>query len=86
MKTQILPGKNYQTNVGIDAGLFQNRVNISVDGYMRRSFDLISRIKTSGIGGEAYKAANYADMESRGFKFLVSGQILKKEIMAGSQL
>lgn len=70
--------KNYQTNVGIDAGFFKNRINISVDAYSRRSFDLISRIKTSGIGGEAYKAANYADMKSRGFEFLVSGQVLKK--------
>ena len=71
--------KNYQTNIGIDAGLFKNRLNVSVDVYSRRSFDLISRIKTSGIGGEAYKAANYADMKSRGFEFLVSGQILKQK-------
>ena len=71
--------KNYQTNVGFDIGFFKNRLNASVDGYKRRSFDLISRIKTSGIGGEAYKAANYADMKSQGFEFLVSGQILKQK-------
>lgn len=71
--------KNYQANIGVDAGFFKNRLNVSVDGYSRRSFDLISRIKTSGIGGEAYKAANYADMESRGFEFLIGGQILKQK-------
>jgi TonB-linked SusC/RagA family outer membrane protein len=71
--------KNYQTNVGFDIGFFKNRLSASIDGYKRRSFDLISRIKTSGIGGEAYKAANYADMKSQGFEFLISGSILKKK-------
>lgn len=71
--------KNYQANVGLDVGLFGNRLSASVDGYSRRSFDLISRIKTSGIGGEAYKVANYADMESYGFEFLINGQIIKQK-------
>ena len=71
--------KNYQANVGVDIGLFKNRLTASVDGYSRKSFDLISRIKTSGIGGEAYKAANYADMKSHGLEFLISGQILKQK-------
>ncbi|HZJ59023.1 MAG TPA: SusC/RagA family TonB-linked outer membrane protein [Chitinophagaceae bacterium] len=71
--------KNYQANVGIDFGLFKNRFSASVDVYSRRSFDLISRIKTSGIGGEAYKVANYADMKSHGIEFLLNGQILKQK-------
>ncbi|WP_071892086.1 SusC/RagA family TonB-linked outer membrane protein [Flavisolibacter tropicus] len=71
--------KNYQANVGVDFGLFKNRLTASVDAYSRRSFDLISRVKTSGVGGEAYKAANYADMKSQGFEFLLSGQILKQQ-------
>ena len=69
--------KNYQANIGVDVGLFKNRLSASIDAYSRRSFDLISRIKTSGIGGEPYKAANYADMKSYGAEFLISGQILK---------
>ena len=72
--------KNYQANVGIDIGLFKNRLSASIDGYSRRSFDLISRIKTSGIGGEAYKVANYADMKSYGAEFLLSGQIIKQKM------
>ncbi len=71
--------KNYQANIGIDVGLFKNRLSASIDGYSRRSFDLISRIKTSGIGGEPYKVANYANMNSHGAEFLISGQILKQK-------
>lgn len=69
--------KNYQTNVGTDFGMYNNRLTASIDFYSRRSFDLINRIKTSGIGGEPYKVANYADMKSRGFEFLVSGKIVR---------
>jgi len=71
--------KLYTTNVGLDASLFNRRMNVSVDVYQRTSFDLISIIKTSGIGGEAYKAANYADMESKGIEILVGGEIFRKK-------
>ncbi len=58
--------KQYETNVGFDLGLFNNRVSLIVDGYQRKGFDLIGLLKTSGVGGELYKYANYADMESKG--------------------
>ena len=71
--------KLYTTNVGVDAGLFSRRVNVSVDAYQRKSFDLISLIKTSGIGGEPYKAANYADMTSQGIEVLIGGEVIKQK-------
>jgi hypothetical protein len=71
--------KNYQTNLGFDAGLFKGRVNVSLDVYRRKSFDLISRIKTAGIGGEPFKAANYADMSSEGAEILVGGQVIREK-------
>ncbi len=70
--------KNYQTNIGLDAGLFKGRVNMSLDVYQRKSFDLISLIKTGGIGGEPIKAANYADMDAHGGELLLSGRIFQK--------
>ena len=71
--------KNYTGNIGVDAGLFNGKVNLSVDVYQRKSFDLISIIKTSGIGGESYKAANYADMKASGAELLIGGQIIRKK-------
>jgi hypothetical protein len=70
--------KLYTANVGIDAGLFNRRLTISVDAYKRNSFDLISLIKTSGIGGEQYKVANYADMNSHGIEAMIGGEIFRK--------
>jgi TonB-linked SusC/RagA family outer membrane protein len=64
--------KQYEFNVGVDLGLFNNDVSISSDLYFRRGFDLIGRLKTSGIGGEAIKLANYANMASNGVEFTVN--------------
>ncbi|MCE6992739.1 SusC/RagA family TonB-linked outer membrane protein [Dyadobacter sp. CY323] len=75
--TELTWEKLYSGNVGLDLGLFANRINLTVDGYMRNSFDLIDEIKTSGIGGQIYKVANYADMESYGVDFSVDGVLFK---------
>lgn len=69
--------KLYTANLGLDAGFFKRRLTMSLDVYQRRSFDLISLIKTSGVGGETPKAANYADMDSRGMELLVGGEVIK---------
>ncbi|MEO6000761.1 MAG: SusC/RagA family TonB-linked outer membrane protein [Chitinophagaceae bacterium] len=71
--------KNYQTNIGVDGSFFKGKLNFSLDVYRRKSFDLISVIKTPGIGGEAYKAANYADMKSQGAEALIGGQVIKRK-------
>ena len=61
--------KLYEANVGLDIGFLNNRISLETDFYKRSSFDLIAQIQTSGIGGEAWKFANYADMESKGVEF-----------------
>ncbi len=58
--------KQYETNVGFDLGMLNNKVSLIVDAYQRKGFDLIGLLKTSGVGGELFKFANYADMESKG--------------------
>jgi len=71
--------KQYETNIGVDLGLFHNRINLSLDAYRRDGFDLIGFVKTSGIGGEFWKFANYADMESYGVEFTLSTHNIKTD-------
>ena len=71
--------KLYTTNVGMDATLFDRRLTIALDVYTRKSFDLISIIKTSGIGGETFKAANYADMNSKGMEVMLGGEVIRSK-------
>ena len=64
--------KQYETNVGIDLGIFDNRISLSADVYWRKGFDLIGNVRTSGIGGQQTKKANYANMKSNGVEFTLN--------------
>ncbi|MEO9964174.1 MAG: SusC/RagA family TonB-linked outer membrane protein [Reichenbachiella sp.] len=61
-----------ELNIGTDLSMMDNRVNISVDWYSRKSFDLIGQVLTSGVGGQSIKTGNFADMESQGFEFTLN--------------
>lgn len=60
--------KMYEFNLGLDMSWFNNRIGINLDLYQRNSFDLIDLVRTSGIGGEYYKYANFGDMQTRGLE------------------
>jgi len=59
-------------NVGIDFGILDNTITGTIDAYQRNSFDLIGVFQTSGVGGNAFKNGNYADMQSRGIEFSIN--------------
>jgi len=59
-------------NAGMDFGVFGHDITGTVDFYMRNSFDLIGVLQTSGVGGNAFKFGNYADMASEGFEVSIN--------------
>jgi TonB-linked SusC/RagA family outer membrane protein len=69
--------KQYELNVGLSAGFFK-KLTFMLDFYKRNHFDLISVIKTSGIGGEPYKAINYADMKSHGMDLTLGATVINR--------
>lgn len=71
--------KLYELNIGSDLSLFNNKIDVTVDWYKRKNFDLIGLIRTSGIGGQYTKLTNYADMESNGVEVTVAGNPIKIE-------
>ncbi len=77
--SQLTFEKMNELNLGLDLGFFNDRLTLTVDAYDRRSYDLIGAIRTSGIGGEPVKVANYADMKSRGIEATIGATIFKKE-------
>ncbi len=66
-----------ELNAGFDFGLKENKVTGTVDFYRRDCFDLIGVLQTSGVGGNAYKTGNYADMKTRGVEFSINTVNLK---------
>lgn len=77
--SQLTWEKLYEFNVGTDIGLFNDKVNITMDYYRRNIFDLLGDLKTSGIGGQNTKYANYGKMRSSGFEFTIAGTPVKHE-------
>jgi hypothetical protein len=69
--------KQYETNIGVDMSLFKDKINLTVDVYNRDGFDLIGAIRTSAIGGEVTKIANYADMNTQGLEASIVADVLK---------
>lgn len=69
--------KQYSGNIGVDAGFFNNRLNITADVYNKKGFDLIGNLRSSGIGGQIVKTGNYANLKSHGVEFSVSGEIIR---------
>ena len=60
--------KKKELNLGFEAGLFDNRINLTFDWYTRDNYDLIGIINTQGLGGEVQKYGNVASMDSDGFE------------------
>lgn len=71
--------KQYETNVGFDIGFLRNRISLSSDIYSRKGFDLIGLIKTSGMGGQKWKYANYANMKSWGIEFTLNTKNIERK-------
>jgi TonB-linked SusC/RagA family outer membrane protein len=60
--------KQFETNIGVDLGIFNNRVQLTTDIYRRKAFDLVDYVITSGIGGQRIRQGNNADMETKGLE------------------
>lgn len=60
--------KMYELNIGLEMAWLNNRLSATLETYQRQGFDLIDLIRTSGVGGEYYKYANFGDMRTRGIE------------------
>lgn len=60
--------QSYQTNIGLDANLFNNQVSLVVDVYQKKTTDLLLQIVQPSVLGEAGKTLffNAGDMENIG--------------------
>ena len=70
--TELTWEKLNEFNIGMDFTLFDGKIDVTTDYYIRNSFDLIGVVQTSGIGGQSLKVGNFADMEIEGFEFSIN--------------
>ncbi len=67
------------SNIGLDANLFNNAVNLSVDYFVKRTEDLLLSAQVSGIlgstaPGSSAPTINAGDVENRGLEVLIGYQ------------
>ncbi len=65
-------GKNKQYDIGLDFGLFNNRISGEIDYYVRETDDLIYNVPVPGTSGFTSQTVNVGAMENRGVEFVLN--------------
>lgn len=66
-------------NVGLELGLFDDRLTLDADYYLDESKDLIAYKSVSSVSGFTGKYVNYADVRNQGIDVSLSGTLLKNK-------
>ncbi|MBX3252553.1 MAG: TonB-dependent receptor [Chitinophagaceae bacterium] len=62
-----------QTNIGIDASLFNNSLNITIDHFIKKTRDLIEEMPMPSVAGVASPPEfNVGDVTNKGWEFIVN--------------
>lgn len=64
--------RSRQTDVGLDVGLFQNRIFLTVDYYRRITTDLLLSVQVPTLTGFSSAIRNIGQVENRGMEFGLS--------------
>ncbi|RAV27811.1 SusC/RagA family TonB-linked outer membrane protein [Sinomicrobium soli] len=72
--------KTTQADIGLDMGLFSNRLNITVDAYYKRTDDLLQDFQLSPSAGYTSTRRNIGSLENKGLEVTVSGEIGKNVV------
>lgn len=70
-----------QLNIGIDFGFFNDRLNGSIDGYMKKTFDLLQNIAIPNSTGYSKMTINRGTIANNGIDISLTGvAVAKKDI------
>lgn len=65
-----------QYNVGIDAGFFQNRLNLVADVYYKKTSDLLLNVPVDASQGVIEQLENIGNVTNKGIEFAVNATII----------
>ncbi|MBO9618722.1 MAG: SusC/RagA family TonB-linked outer membrane protein [Niabella sp.] len=68
----------YKANLGIDAALFKERLNISLDGYRNRTYKMIVDETLPTVAGITHAYTNSGSMQTLGAEASVNGRIINR--------
>lgn len=88
--TAILPGTRLanpnltwetttQTNIGVDLGILNNRFNLSLEYYYKKTEDLLLTRQVPRFTGRVDQVVNAGEVENKGFDISIDGIIIQNE-------
>jgi TonB-linked SusC/RagA family outer membrane protein len=63
-----------QTNLGLDIGLFNRRINLSGDYYYKKTNDLLFSVPIPAFSGYQSRLENLGSIENKGFEFQIESK------------
>lgn len=75
-----------QTDIGIDFGLFNGRLNVTADYYYKKTTDLLMPRGLPGYTGFSSIIDNVGSIENKGFEFTISGDPMVGRVRWNSSL
>jgi TonB-linked SusC/RagA family outer membrane protein len=67
-----------KANLGLDAGIFNDRLNLTVDLFKNITHDMVVQVPVATITGFDYALSNDGKMSTTGFEAGITGRILNK--------
>ena len=64
--------RTQQWNGGIDFGAFNNRLTVVIDGYYKKTRDLLLKVKVPGSSGFSSGLKNIGEVENKGFELAIN--------------
>lgn len=80
-----LPGNlkwetTYQFDAGMDAGIFDSRIKITIDYYQKKTKNLLNTVQLPSSTGYAFTVKNVGEIENKGLEIGANAAILKGTI------
>ncbi|MGV8093636.1 MAG: SusC/RagA family TonB-linked outer membrane protein [Mangrovibacterium sp.] len=69
-----------QLNLGIDLALFDNRLRVTADYYLKKTNDLLNTVEMPRSSGFTTSTRNIGKMENKGFELQIDADIMKRQV------
>jgi TonB-linked SusC/RagA family outer membrane protein len=71
--------KTTQTNIGLDLSMFNSRITVTADAYLKKTNDLLINVPLPQSIGFDTQARNVGSMENKGLEFVVSTRNFERD-------
>lgn len=71
--------KTFTSGVGVDAGLFDDRLYFTFDYYVKNTKNILYRVPISGLTGVTSIWRNIGEMKNNGIELNIGGDIIRKD-------